>query len=75
MSALVAAAPANFVRNSSSVPLSRFGAPIVQDVTGLFLDHARQCTACTVTVPCRDGDAVVSNFMKTSASYFNSYQK
>lgn len=60
---------------NANVPLSRFGARIVHDVASMFQMHAQECTTCHAMKPCREGDAVVNNFLKTSASYFNTYTK
>lgn len=64
----------NTQRPEPAAHLSRSGAPIVHDVTSLFVAHADNCTTCTRQAePCRDGAAIVSNFVRTSASYFKQY--
>ncbi len=70
MSLLPTAAPAI----AANTPLSNFGAPIKHDVASLFHQHAETCTACAAARPCREGDAVISKFLTTSAGYFSTYQ-
>ena len=61
-------------RQEPAANLSRSGAPIVHDVTSLFVAHAETCTTCPrQTAPCRAGAAIVKGFMNTSASYFKQY--
>lgn len=70
MSLLPTAAPAL----AANAPVSHFGAPIQHDVVSLFHQHADNCTVCMAAKPCREGDAVITKFLTTSAGYFSSYQ-
>ncbi len=50
------------------------GAPIVHDVTSLFVTHAETCTVCPrQTEPCRDGNTIIIGFINTSTGYFRQY--